>query len=228
MTEKEKAAFGRWQFDAPCAHRPRDLVYLSYRAHTPTRYITHGQLWAVGRRLQVLEAAGQEMSEVQRRVLDLVREHGDCGWRVVRERQEGGLCEVCGRTEGQVWEQEKTEGMEVFARVVCFRCMGLTDEETGSVRRWVRLRTPQAVKQTFSYEPGDVMPDELGPEPVLAMARPSLAEHKASVAATKERLRRAHEAGFMRFPRELTKAEAANMDAGWAISGETPTIWVRI
>ena len=136
------------------------------------------------------------------------------------KKPKGMACDVCGKTEGQVYKQQKTESRDIFVRVICFRCVGMRDEETGNVKR--------RVKRTFSYEPGDIMPDELGQVPASMMARASRREYEASGAATKERLRRAREAEIMSFPRELTEAEAANIGAGWARSPETPSVWVRV
>ena len=204
-----------------CAHRPQDLVYQPFVEGAARRYISHAELWAMGQLVEEGMARGRDdIDRTEIRVLEEAKEHRDSGWRHTVKKPKGTACDVCGKTEGLVYGQQKTEGRDIVVRVVCFRCVGMRDEETGNIKR--------RVKRTFSYEPGDIMPDELGEVPASRMARASLGEREASVVATHERLRRAREAEFMSFPRELTEAEAANIGAGWARNPETPTVWVRV
>ena len=204
-----------------CAHQPEDLVYLPFETEFRRRYVSHAELWQMGQLVEEGVAKGwSDTNETERRVLEEASQHGDSGWRHTGKKPKGTACDVCGKTEGRVCKQQKTEGRDIFVRVVYFRCVGMRDEETGNVKR--------RVKRTFSYEPGDIMPDELGEVPAPAMARASRRELEASVVATHERLRSAREAEFMSFPRELTEAEAANIGAGWARSPEAPTVWVRV
>ena len=204
-----------------CAHRPQDLVFQPSAEGAAWRYISHAELWRLGQLVEAGEAVGwDDITGTESRMLEEAKEHRDSGWRHTVKKPKGTACDVCGKTEGWVYGQQKTEGRDIFVRVVCFRCVGMRDEETGNVKR--------RVKRTFSYEPGDIMPDELGEVPASTMARASSRELEASVAATNERLRRARKAEFMSFPRELTEAEAGNIGAGWARNPETPTVWVRV
>lgn len=154
-----------WDLNLACSHRPRDLVFVE----EDSTFITYEDLWWKAE-METMEMMDADVGPFQK----LASQHKDTGWVVCGVKGKVD-CDVCGLRwrNGKVYKQMKEDERFIWERSVCYKCIGLTDADTGGVRRLVcKSKSPK--RNALGWETGmklDDCKEEHNPRPFDRLAQ---------------------------------------------------------